>query len=212
MTQSIDVVETDPTPPLALIDLDGTVADYDHAMREALLKLQSPGEPPLEESLRESPAWLEARQQLIKQSAGFWRNLPRIQRGFEVVAALRELRFRLMVLSKGPSKTSSAWTEKLLWSQEHLPDAGVAIISEPDAKGFFYGRVLVEDWPPFIKHWIAARPNGLVILIDHPYNRGFEHPQVFRYVGPHAPEGEWEALIERLKEAARPLPPAAVAG
>src|SRR5262245_60445979 len=122
------------TQPMALIDLDGTVADYDRAMREALSKLQSPGEPPLEESLRDAPEWLEERQRLIKQSPGFWRNLPRVQRGFEVVAALRELRFRLMVLSKGPSRTSSAWTEKLLWSQEHLPDAGVAIISEPDAK------------------------------------------------------------------------------
>lgn len=194
--------------PVALIDLDGTVADYDHAMREALLKIHSPGEPPLEDSLREAPVWMEERQKLIKQSVGFWRNLPRIHRGFTVVAALRELRFRLMVLSKGPTKTSSAWTEKLLWCQEHLPDAGVAIISEPDAKGMVYGRVLVEDWPPFIEHWLEARPRGLVVLIDHPYNRGFEHPQVFRYVGNAADDAEWDALNERLKQAARLTPQA----
>lgn len=194
------------TQPIALIDLDGTVADYDHAMREGLLKLQSPGEPPLEDSLRDAPEWMEERQKLIKQSVGFWRNLPRIHRGFEVVALLRELRFRLMVLSKGPTKTSSAWTEKLLWCQEHLPDAGVAIMSEPDAKGLVYGRVLVEDWPPFVEHWIKARPRGLVVLIDHPYNRGFEHPQVIRYTGPTGPEEEWGELTKRLKEASRPSP------
>ena len=192
---------------LALIDLDGTVADYDRSMREGLLKLQSPNDPPLEESLKESPPWLEARQHLIKQSPGFWRNLPKLHRGFEIVAALRQLSFRLMVLSKGPVKTTGAWTEKLLWCQEHLPDAGVAIMSEPDAKGLVYGNVLVDDWPPFIESWIAWRPRGLVVMLDHPYNRGYSHPKVFRYTGPNAPDGEWDELMTRLKEAARQSPP-----
>jgi len=192
---------------LALIDLDGTVADYDRGMREGLLELQSPGEPPIEESLRESPTWIEARRNLIRQTPGFWRKLPKLHRGFEIVAALRSLSFRLMVLSKGPMKNPGAWTEKLLWCQEHLPDAGVCIVSEPDAKGFVYGRVLVDDWPPFIQSWLDWRPTGLVIMPDHPYNRGFEHPQVVRYIGPNAPEAEWEALMTRLKAAAHRSPP-----
>jgi 5'-nucleotidase len=201
------------TQPIALIDLDGTVADYDRAMREALLKLQSPNDPPLEEALRDGPPWLEERQRLIKQNPGFWKGLPRIHRGFEVVAALRNLSFRLMVLSKGPVRTTSAWTEKLLWCQEHLPDVGVAIISEPDAKGLVYGRVLVDDWPPFIGSWLERRPRGLVVMLDHPYNRDFSHPRVFRFIG-HSPgrsaaecDVEWEALNERLKEQAHRLHP-----
>lgn len=200
------------TQPIALIDLDGTVADYDGSMREALLKLQSPNDPLLEESLRNAPEWMEERQRLIKQSPGFWRNLPRIHRGFEIVGALRNLSFRLMVLSKGPVKTTGAWTEKLLWCQEHLPDVGVAIMSEPDAKGLVYGRVLVDDWPPFIESWLERRARGLVVMLDHPYNRSFEHPRVFRFIG-QSPgrsadecDAEWEALMDLLKHAARPSP------
>jgi hypothetical protein len=43
-----------------------------------------------------------------------------------------------------------------------------------------YGKILYEDYPPYIKRWLTWRPRGRVILIDAPYNRGFEHPQVLR--------------------------------
>src|ERR1051325_3951921 len=96
--------------PVALIDLDGTLADYDGAMKAALESLRSPHEPPLGEDFREAEPWLEARQRLIKRNPGFWLNLPKIPRGFEVVDILRTLSFRLMVLSKGPTKTPNAWS------------------------------------------------------------------------------------------------------
>lgn len=179
---------------IALIDLDGTLADYDVAMRASLEKLRSPLEPPLKDIHGGEP-WLEARRDLIRQNPGFWRNLARIQRGFEVVEVLRELSFRLMVLSKGPANATNAWTEKVLWCQEHLPDARVTIGQD---KSMVYGRVLFDDWPPYIRGWLEWRPRGVVIMLDHPHNQDFHHDQVIRYRG--ARPGDRDELRERLKQ------------
>tara|TARA_Y100000310_G_C20512920_1_gene729762 strand:+ start:436 stop:588 length:153 start_codon:yes stop_codon:yes gene_type:complete len=43
-------------------------------------------------------------------------------------------------------------------------------------KGIVYGKVLVDDYPCYIKRWLENRPRGLVIMPAHSYNRDFEHP------------------------------------
>lgn len=182
------------TNPVALIDLDGTLADYDGAMKAELEKLRSPHEPPLGDDNHVAEPWLEARQLLIKRSPGFWLSLPKIPRGFEVVDVLRALSFQLMVLSKGPTRVPNAWSEKVMWCQAHLPDARVTIGED---KGMVYGRVLFDDWPPYIRSWLAWRPRGVVIMLDHPHNRGFEHDQVIRYDGAHP--GDRAELLEQLR-------------
>lgn len=89
-----------PDEPVALIDLDGTLADYDGAMTAALLKLQSPEDEPLDMTeMRSGSPWILERQQLIKQVPGFWRGLPKIPLGFEVLDMIRSRGFRLMVLT-----------------------------------------------------------------------------------------------------------------
>lgn len=153
---------------IALIDMDGTVADFDRRMQEELEKLRSPDErmrlPSIEEK---GPDWLEARMGLIKRQPGFWRGLPRIDLGFEVVEELVALDFELHVLTKGPRRTKSAWTEKVEWCAEHLPDAHPMIVSK---KSLVYGRVLVDDWPPFFEDWLVARPRGLVVCVAQTWN------------------------------------------
>ncbi len=180
-----------PSEPIALVDLDGTLADFDGAMAEKLAALRSPGEDPVLEAYgKEKHPWLEARRDLIKSQPGFWKNLPRITDGFAVLSVIREIGFEIHILTKGPAKTTSAWTEKVEWSQAHVPDAAITVTFD---KGLVYGRVLFDDWPPYIERWLAWRPRGFVIMLDHPWNQGFEHPNVFRYKrlndrhqGPHA--------------------------
>jgi len=79
------------TSPTALIDLDGTVANYDQEMRKSLEQLRSPDEPPLGDDFHHGPPWLEARKRLIRRVPGFWQDLPRIERGFEVVESVRDV-------------------------------------------------------------------------------------------------------------------------
>ena len=157
--------------------MDGTTADYDRAMRRELLKLTSPGESLTEELMRDEPLWLDARKRLIKSQPGFWRGLPRIEAGFRVVDLLREIGFGLNVLTKGPFRTTSAWTEKVEWCREHLGDTPVMITED---KGIVYGRVLFDDWPSYMLRWLQWRPRGLGVMLATSWNDGFSHPNVVK--------------------------------
>jgi 5'(3')-deoxyribonucleotidase len=193
----MEAIEESEPGLVALIDLDGTLANYDKAIRMALESIRHPNEPTIDpEDLHDDDkAWLRNRKKLIRCTPNFWRNLETIPRGFEVLDALRKLDFRLMVLTKGPSTATNAWTEKILWCREHLPDAQVTV-TEGD-KGSVAGHVLFDDWPPYFRGWLTARPKGLVIMLDHPHNEGFEHPNVFRY---RSSALDHAALFERLLE------------
>lgn len=167
-----------PDDQIALIDLDGTTADYDRAMVVQLKLLRSPLEDQLESiPYGEVPTWLEARMDLIKRQTGFWRDLPPIPLGLEICRFLQNRGFRLMVLSKGPRRTTSAWTEKVEWAQTHLPDADITITYD---KGLSYGKVLFDDYPPYIERWLQHRPRGKVLMLDNVYNSDFKHPNVLR--------------------------------
>lgn len=173
---------------IALIDLDGTVADYDTAMREAIRSVQTPDEMPYRHRVPEhqEPPYMEARRKLIQRQPGFWRNLKRLPLGFAVVEELRRLGFSLHVLTKGPRTTPNAWSEKLEWCIEHLPDANVTVSGD---KSLVYGRILFDDFPPYFEKWLAVRPRGLVVCLAHPWNVEFaeggskQHPNVLRYDG-----------------------------
>lgn len=193
MTQT----KIDPDKPVALIDLDGTLANFDFALEREMGKLRSPYEPPMDPAVShdDEPDWLRARRDLIKRTPGFWRTLPKIDVGFEVLDVIRSLGFRLVVLSNGPAKIPAAWAEKVSWCREHVPDADVTVGRD---KGLVYGRVLFDDWPPYIERWLRWRPRGLVIMLDHPHNQAFQgDPRVLRYTG--VEQGE---LRERLARAA----------
>jgi 5'-nucleotidase len=177
---------------VALIDMDGTLADLDLAMAEQLAALASPGEPS-----GEGTKWLKARKALIKNQPGFWRNLPRLEEGFRVLGAIKEVGFSLNVLTKGPFKTTTAWSQKVEWCREHLGDTPVTITEH---KGLSYGRVLFDDWPPYITDWLVWRPRGLVVMLGHPWNQGFRHPNVVRIDRANF-DADLEVARTRLQEA-----------
>ena len=195
---------------IALVDLDSTVADYDKALRKEMRALEAPNEPSYADRYSNGfePAYIEARRKLIQQKPGFWRNLERIPLGFEVVDELRKIGFSLHVLTKGPQKNGAAWGEKLEWSREHLPDATVTVTGD---KSIVYGRVLVDDFPPYFLSWLANRPRGLVISVAHPWNEGFKkdgaqaHPNVVRYDGTDVIELREALRRARDRESGAPL-------
>jgi FMN phosphatase YigB (HAD superfamily) len=166
--------------PIALFDLDGTLADYDAAMRRDMRLLQSPGEPEWIAHVDDEPEYLRERSQLIRRQPGWWENLERYPPGFEILSVARELKFQCHVLTKGPASAASSWTEKLRWCQKHIPDLLVTVTQD---KGLVYGKVLVDDWPAYVSRWLEWRPRGVVIMPAHSWNEEFKHPNVLRYVG-----------------------------
>lgn len=166
--------------PIALFDMDGTLADYDAAMQRDMALLAGPGEPPYQGHGDEAPPHLRARVRLIRAQPGWWEKLPVYAPGFQILTEARALRFQCHILTKGPASAPGAWAEKIRWCQQHVPEVPVTVTQD---KGLTYGKVLVDDWPDHALRWLRWRPRGLVIMPAHPWNEGFAHPNVLRYVG-----------------------------
>ena len=181
----------------ALIDLDGTIADYDSDMRARLETIRSPDEPPVVGRGGERwPDYIEARRKLIQQLPNFWRNLPRHELGFKVVNMMREIGFSLTVLTKGPGGASNAWSEKFLWCREHIPDADVTVTQN---KTPHHSKCLYDDWPEYLDPWMERHPRGLGVCVAQPWNTKYadgSHPRVIRYDGTNG-----EAVRARLQRA-----------
>jgi 5'-nucleotidase len=185
-------MSTEDSERVALIDMDGTVADYDAALAKGLSALASPNE-----GSGEGTDWLSARKAILKSQPGFWENLPAIPEGFKVLDILRGVGFSLNVLTKGPYTTLGAWTEKIRWCRKYLGDTPVTITED---KSLHYGRVLFDDWPPYVTGWLKWRPRGLVIMLSHPWNQGFTHPNVVRLDRDHF-NRDLDVLRPRLQAA-----------
>jgi 5'-nucleotidase len=168
--------------PVALFDLDGTLADFDGAMRAGMRALSHPNEM-LSAELPETddePPHLTARRRLIKRQPGFWTGLKRLDLGFKLLDHAVACGYRISVLTKAPRTNFPAWSEKVAWCHAHLPmDKGVQVNLVED-KGLVYGKVLVDDWPLYIESWLQWRPRGLVLMPAQPWNESFAHPQVLR--------------------------------
>ncbi|MFN3201976.1 MAG: 5' nucleotidase, NT5C type [Bradymonadia bacterium] len=196
--------DTNPaSDPIALIDLDGTLADYDGAMRRELAKLCSDEElaimqaaPNLHALEHEGAHW-EARMDLIKRLPGWWFGLARLEQNFALVEVMRRLDFDLHILTKGPWAKGLAWAEKVEWCQEHIPDAEVHITGSRTGKGMVYGKVLFDDYPPYVESWLKWRHRGLAILPAQPWNEGFTHDNAIRWDGSAQAR---EAIVTRLTE------------
>jgi 5'(3')-deoxyribonucleotidase len=185
------------TELIALIDMDGTVADFDGAMVRELQKLAAPGEGPF---LGPDGQYLDlphirARRKSIRSKPGFWRSLPTYAPGFEIMAMLKTQGFQCHVLTKGPRNEPAGWTEKVEWCRRHLPNVPVIITED---KSLVYGRVLVDDWSEYFLPWLEHRPRGLVVAPAHPWNKDILHPQVVRYDGRNI-----EEVRQRLTETAQ---------
>jgi 5'-nucleotidase len=188
---------------LALFDMDGTLFGYTEAMRDSLLAVVPPDKRPLIESCDgnfhdfESEDWLKNLMDLIKLQPGWWIDLPKHQPGWDVYRLAESIGFCSKILTKGPRSKSRAWAEKVecIWKHFDGPENSPPIDIVTKDKMNSYGRVLVEDFIPYLEPWLEKRKRGLGILIDHPYNRGWEHPNCVRYTGDNIDEVR-EALLK----------------
>jgi 5'-nucleotidase len=172
--------------PIALFDLDGSLADYDSAIRRDLRAMRAPCEPPIADdsnlhALEDFPH-LDARMRFIKSHPGWWRTLPRVEAGFRIVQLAQTLGFSINILTKAPSSHSSAWTEKYEWcrAQPELANADVHLTMN---KGLVYGTFLYDDFPRYMDSWLEHRPRGLGIMPTTPDNAYYTHPNVIKWNG-----------------------------
>lgn len=175
---------------IGLIDLDGSVADFDGQMRNDIKLLMGPDEEPIDPWDRTKP-WIRQRKQLIMRQPGWWANLPKYKLGFDILDVLLNMGFECHVLTKGPSASEIAWAEKVEWCKKNLPSEVKITITEN--KSLMYGKVLLDDWPGYVEPWLEKRPRGLVVLPAQKHNEGFEHPNAIRYDGTN-----FDEVVERI--------------
>jgi len=144
--------------PLALIDMDGTLAAFDPAMRWELTRLNDPSMLPpdaFDYDAEDKYPHIAAQRALIKGKLGFWRGLHELPLGFKIAAALKLVGFKLHVCTRASKKYPQCWAEKVewcraagAWVEEELILGGAGITITTD-KTIVHGDVLVDDWPPY---------------------------------------------------------------
>ena len=176
------------TESIALFDMDGTLCDFDKALFESLEKLRNPSEEKVY-SLHSKmfPNYVKARADLIKQQESWWENMPKFKLGWDVLEIAKKQGYKLMILTQGPKDNPSAWSGKMKWLAKNLPGIDVTMTRD---KGLVYGKILVDDFPEYIKRWLKNRPRGLVIMPTNEENKDFKHPNVIRYDGSNIEEVE----------------------
>ena len=186
---------------IALFDLDGTLANYDAAMRRDLRALAGPEEQ--EYSLYSHlPEHIQRRRDAISRQEGWWLNLEKLTYGFDILEECLEVGFTIHILTKGPDSKPRAWGEKLEWVHRHVrPLAPSAAITITQDKSLVYGKVLVDDFPPYMTSWLNHRPRGLGVMPMSEQNKDFQHTNVLHYTGTNLPE-----VREKLERAFKRQP------
>lgn len=200
--------------PVALFDMDGTLADFDAEMKRRMSLIASPDDPPWDPDREADEApHIQQRRRMVKLIPGFWTGLHEMEDGFWILNEAYDVGFRIMILSKGPSHNSPAWMEKIDWCREHLLNPSLSGgdydgsgLSRPvqheitltEDKGLVYGRILVDDWPPYILKWLEWRPRGMVIMPSRRWNLDFNHPQVLRFLGDDDSKAQCKDILSKV--------------
>ena len=159
--------------PVGLVDMDGTLYDYVGQLRADLAALAAPGEPPCADPFDETKPHLLARARLIKRQPGWWRELPRLQLGWDVVTVARGLDYDLDILTKGPGAADAAdpdrepnrraWREKAE-RIDGLDHAGGAVVH-----GLAGLAVVVDAFVPvFAQAFLKRGKRSTLEMAEHP--------------------------------------------
>ncbi|MBC8435166.1 hypothetical protein H8D91_01545 [archaeon] len=188
---------------IALFDMDGTLCDHDKALFRDLELLRSPSEKQYKNlAEKDIPAYVLKRANLIRVQEYWWQTLPKFKLGWDVLEEAKKLEYKIMILTQGPKSKPHAWSGKMKWIDKHLPGVDVTITRD---KGLVYGKVLVDDFPPYIERWLEHRKRGLVIMPANEYNSNFKHPNVIRYDGENLKEVKRGLEIALTRKPEKPL-------
>lgn len=178
---------------VALIDMDGTVADYEGQLIADLSRMRAPCEPEITpRNLWKDIPHLEERIKAIRRQSGWWASLPPIQVSLDIVQMMYEMGFEVHVLTKEPMLTALAWTEKVEWCKRYLPYALPTITQD---KSLVYGKILFDDYHDYMLPWLDARPRGLGLMLSSESNKRFRHRRVMK-----VPRRAGKKFFARLKE------------
>ena len=171
------------TSTIALFDMDDTLFDHNGQLNLDLEKLRKPEEEKYSFSLNNrAPEYIILRARGIRAPKGWWANLPKFQLGWDIWDLAGELGFHREILTRANIKNPNMWIGKVECIVKNFnPVPPITITSS--SKSRHYGRVLIDDYPPYVSEWLNHRPRGLVIMPAQEYNKQMKNPQIIRYDG-----------------------------
>lgn len=148
------------------LDMDGVCADWDRAA-EAFL-----GIPPRLNPINGNYTVTEVEWNRLKEAGHFYRDLPLMPGVDQLVDLARQYRdilgWNLFFLTAIPSKNDvpEAFSDKVLWAQEHFPDIEVHFgpYAVDKYKHCRAGDILVDDRRSNCEQWTAA--GGLAVKVN----------------------------------------------
>jgi len=147
---------------IALFDMDGVLVDYHDSLFFSMQRLMSPNEDIKEFFKDIRPDYLENRKQLIISQPEWWLNLPPIETGMQMLHLCERIGFEIAILTKGPVKSTTAWSAKVEWIKKNLGYLPTMVVTTD--KSIVYGRVLVDDYSDYVFGWLEHRPRGLALM------------------------------------------------
>jgi len=170
--------------PIILFDLDGTMVDYDNAIKRDYYFYKNPNDPHYSHENKKI-SHLRKLIDLIRCKNGWWLKLTKNKLGFDIYNIAIEIGYKPTILSKAPRNCPNAYTEKYLWVKENIGD--IDVIISPN-KTIVDGLVLVDDYPKFVDPWLNEHPDGIAILPKNENNDGYSHQRAIIYDGSNITE------------------------
>ena len=167
---------------IALFDMDDTLFDHNGQLEKDYRAIKSPGDPDIGFFNNDASPYIKERIRLIRNQAGWWRDLEPLKSGFNILEVAKDLGFYINIATKGPGSATNAWSEKKECIEKHIGKVGIDVgLSIVTNKSTLYGRVLVDDYPEYLESWLKTRPRGIGIMPAQPHNVKFKHKRVVRY-------------------------------
>lgn len=166
--------------PIALFDLDGSLAGYDESLERDLKSIAGPNDPELDMKNLYKIPYYKTRVHLIRNQPNWWLDLPILEEGYKIFKLAEKIGFDLHIATVGPDKHHNAWSEKLLWVKKHLGNLPVHIVSD---KSLLFGHILYDDYPKYCKKWVDKNTQSVVIMPNKYYNSDFSHERVVKWHG-----------------------------
>lgn len=160
------------TRPRALIDVDGVLADYIHAILPIVWDLTGRVYKSASEwdAVKAFGLSEEQGRELIERTRGpgFCASIPVIAGSVAGIQALRKVADVYYITS--PTHSRHWYYERTEWLIRHF-GADEHQIGHVHHKEIVAGDVLVDDKPRHVKEWSRHHPDGLGILWTQPHNR-----------------------------------------
>ncbi len=166
--------------PIALVDLDDTVADYSFGMHLTLDKLYPASYGLFPPNLHgDGPDHIEYLRELIYDSSDWWNELSIKVEGDEIVDRLMADGYDVKFITYARLTCPNAWFGKVKWVTGFYPDNELIILS--GKRDHIYGDLLFDDNVDNMTGWLDFWPLGIGVLSGIPENREYKHERCIRY-------------------------------